>query len=171
MKSSLINHDASHFSVHYFNSTFVGCFASGVSLQRQIGKVMRVFLGKQSDKCGNSSFVCKSKEDSCFATRKQYPILNDKATENEVKLAWRTILTDMLITNKSPLPSWNLSINREEGWKTIVNGRCLVQYSPVAYCYLLNLFSWARGLYQANDLGRYLCDCQIMDSGMSQSRW
>ena len=87
VKSSLINHDASHFSVYYFNSTFVGCFASGVSLQRQIGKVMGVFLGKQADKCGNSSFVRKSKEDSCFAKRKQYPLLNNKATENEVKLA------------------------------------------------------------------------------------
>ena len=115
VKSSLINHDASHFSVYYFNSTFVGCFASGVSLQRQIGKVMRMFLGKQADKCGNSSFVRKSKEDSCFATRKQYPILNDKATENKVKLAWRTILTDMLFTNKSPLPSWN-SIKSQSWW-------------------------------------------------------
>ena len=65
----------------------MGCFASGVSLQRQIGKVIGVFLGKQADKDGNSSFVRQSKEDSCFATRKQYPILNNKATENEVKLA------------------------------------------------------------------------------------
>ena len=51
---------------------------------------------------------------SVYYFNSTFMVLNNKATENEVKVAWRTILTDMF-TNKSPLPSWN-SIRSQTRW-------------------------------------------------------